>query len=343
MIKKVFFICFILTITISLPLPSYCAETDQYLTWGIEIKDSANELNQYFNKTLSNYLEQVNKRARPIEDPEELTVAIYYHFFQFLGWSRLRTYIRNDPEIEKFPDFSVDKQTYLRMSIHHGFAFPYFFLPMARTIRVGDIYFGIDKLCHFFGFGRRYYQRYCRHLREGYSEEEAMKKVVMWGIVHEDNLVGKLVDGIFSHGDLEANFQGFCLARDLCGGKPPYIEKIDGKWKLVRPVDMRKYVTPGFDESYNNSHFWAMRKRIVLKTLEEKYCDKFYLPEVQQRFETYKKYEPSFSQKMICEYFEKKGKNPQQKQSIQSLCAKKKSPNIPDKKIHCTSQDNKQS
>jgi len=341
--KKVVFIFFLAILSL-LALPvAYCAETDQYLTWGIELKDSADELNRYFNEELSNYLEAVNKRAKPIDNPEELTVAIYYHFFQFLGWSRVRTFIRNDPQIEKFPNFSVGKQTYLKMSIHRGFAFPYFFLPMARTIRVGDIYFGIDKMCHFLGFGRRYYQRYCRHLREGYTEEEAMRKVVLWGIVHEDNLVGKLVDGIFSHGDLEANFQGFCLARDLCGGKPPYIERIDGKWKLVRPIDLRNYITPGFDESYNNSHFWAMRKRIVLNILEKKYCDKFYLPEVQKRFETYKKYEPSFSQKMIQEYFEKKGKNPQQEQSIQSLCAKKKSSDGIDKKIHCTSQDNRQS
>jgi uncharacterized protein YneF (UPF0154 family) len=86
-----------------------------------------------------------------------------------------------------------------------------------------------------------------------------------------------------------------------------------------------------------------MRKRIVLNTLEKKYCDKFYLPEVQKRFETYQKYEPSFSQKIIREYFEKKGKNPQQEQSIQSLCAKKKSSDGIDKKMHCTSQDNKHS
>lgn len=339
--NKVIFLS--LTIFFALHFVCYGAETDQYLTWGIELKDSADEINRYFNETLSKYLDEVNKRVKPIKDPEELTIAIYYHFFQFLGWSRFRTYIRHEPKIEKFPDFGVGKQDYLKMSIHRGYAFPYFFLPMARTIRVGDIYFGIDKMCHFFGFGRRYYQRYCRHLREGFTEEEAMKKVVMWGIVHEDNLVGKLVDGIFSHGDLEANFQGFCLARDLCGGKPPYIERIDGKWKLVRPVDMRKYITPGFDESYNNSHFWAMRKRIVLNILENKYCEKFYTPEVQKRFEIYQKYEPSFSQKMIREYFEKKGKNPQQEQSIQSLCAKRKSSEDRDRKLHCTSQSNHQS
>ncbi len=297
-------------------------------------------MNQYFNETLTKYLEQVNKRAKPIDNPEELTVAIYYHFFQFLGWSRLRTYIRYNPEIEKYPDLSVRKLEYYKMSVHNGFSFPYFFLPMARTIRVGDIYFGVDKLCHFLGFGRRYYQRYCRYIQEGDSEEEAMRKVVMWGIFHEDSVVGKLVDGIFSHGDLEANFQGFCLARDLCGGNPPYIERIDGKWTLVRPIDLRNYITPAFDESYNNSHFWAMRKRIVLRKIEKDYCEKYYLPEVQKRFEAYKKYEPSFSQKLIQEYFEKKGRNPQKEQSIEAICTKTKcKENTVERTIHCTSHN----
>lgn len=311
----------VFTIIYLFTLVGYPAETDQYLSWGIELKDSAEVLNRYFNEELERYLENVNSRAKPIKDPEELTIAIYYHFFQFLGWSRLRVFVRYSPEIEKYPDLSVPTRKYQRMSIHRGFAFPYI-LPMARTIRVGDIYFGIDKLCHFFGFGRRYYQRYCRYIKEGYSEEEAMRKVVLWGVFHEDSLVGKLVDGIFSHGDLEANFQGFRLARDLCGGNPPYIENIDGKWQLVRKVDFRDYITPGFDESYNNSHFWAMRKRIVLRVLREEYCDKVDLPSVKERFEKYKNYSPSFSQQVIKEYFEKKGKNPQQEQSVWTICKK---------------------
>ncbi len=312
----------ILPVLVFLPIGViFSAETDQYLTWGIELKDSADILNNYFNQELERYLEIVNSRAKPIKDPEELTVAIYYHFFQFLGWSRLRTYMRYNPAVDKYPDLSVPTRKYQRMSIHRGFAFPYI-LPMARTIRVGDIYFGIDKLCHFFGFGRRYYQRYCRYIKEGYSEEEAMRKVVLWGVFHEDSLVGKLVDGIFSHGDLEANFQGFRLAHDLCSGNPPYIENIDGKWKLVRKVDFRNYITPAFDESYNNSHFWAMRKRIVLRVLKDEYCDKVDLPTVRERFERYKKYPPSFSQQVIKEYFEKKGKNPQWEQSIWAICSK---------------------
>ena len=95
---------------------AFGAETDQYLTWGIELKDSADEINRYFNETLSNYLERVNNRAKPIDDPEELTAAVYYHFFQFLGWSQFRTHIRHDPDIQKYPDLSVGKQKYLRES-----------------------------------------------------------------------------------------------------------------------------------------------------------------------------------------------------------------------------------
>ena len=50
------------------------------------------------------------------------------------------------------------------------------------TIRVGDVYLGVDKVGHMLGFGRRYFRSYLRLVKAGYSEEDAMERIVRWGI-----------------------------------------------------------------------------------------------------------------------------------------------------------------
>ena len=178
-----------------------------------------------------------------------------------------------------YPDRSLSNFRYRNMSIYRDITFPYL-IPMARTIRVGDMYFGIDKLGHMFGFGARYYQRYRRYMKHGATEQEAIGRIVRYGILTEKLLVGEYLDGVFAHADLEANFQGFMLSRDLCEGEDPYLAITDNKWKLTRPIDMRMYITPDFDESYNLCHWWADRKREVLPILREEYSEKLRSPQV---------------------------------------------------------------
>lgn len=300
--------------------PASAAETDQFLTWEIELGDCSDLYNVFLNDEIQEFLDRINRRSRPASCPRELTRELYLYFFQGLHSSRVRAYLRNSDAVDRYPGDEISPFRYQRMSIHRGFAFPYI-LPMARTIRMGEVYFGIDKIGHFFGFGRRYFQRYWRHIDEGMEEEAAMERVVRWGIHHEENMVGKLVDGIFSHGDLEANFQGFLMARTIFCGPEPHIVNEDGFWRLARPVDILPYITPDLDESYNTSHYWAMRKRTVLPILKAEYCDKRDGPIVRARFERYAEWKPSFSKQVIKRYFEERGRNPQREQSLEVICA----------------------
>jgi hypothetical protein len=146
------------------------------------------------------------------------------------------------------------------------------------------------------------------------SESESIERVVHKSILWENTRVGRFVDGIFSHADIEASFQGFLLARDLCNGDNPNLKLLDGRWTLVRPIDIRKYVTPDFDESYNPSHYWALRKRFVLPLLEKEYRDRLTDPAVQQRFARYRLHEPSESVRIIREHFQQDGEDLQSKQ-----------------------------
>ncbi|MFP4499578.1 MAG: hypothetical protein ACLFTT_01135 [Candidatus Hydrogenedentota bacterium] len=299
---------------------AHAAETDQFLTWEVVLADSTGPLNTYLNEQAHAFLENVNNFAAPIETAEALTIRFYEYLFQGLHSSRIRTFVNTDPHIDRYPNREVSFLEYQRMSIYRKPAFPYI-LPMARTVRIGNVYLGTDKIGHFFGFGRRYFQRFLRHRDEERRDPEAaMRKVVQWGIAIERSLVGGLVDGIFSYADLEANFQGFQMALDCAEGDNPYFQKAGGKWVLTSPFDLRDYITPGFDESYNVNHYQGLRKRQVLPILEREYCKLRDSGIVQRRFGRYELHEPSFSQQVIKAHYDEKDTAPQEEQSLHNLC-----------------------
>ena len=295
--------------------PAAAVETDQFLVWDVELRDSSEALNRFFNDEILGILETRNNSIEQTCKCPDLAEDIFHHFFKKRRMSRLKKFLRNSDEVEMYPDRSLSNYRYRNMSIYRNMTFPYV-IPMSRTVRVGDVYFGIDKFGHMFGFGSRYYRRYRRHMQYGATEQEAIKRIVRYGILTEKLLVGEYLDGVFSHADLEANFQGFMLSRDLCEGDDPYLVITGNKWNLTRPIDLRIYITPDFDESYNLSHWWADRKREVLPILREEYSEKLRSPQVQERFRRYRERQPSESKKLIAAYFEKKGKQPQMSQSL---------------------------
>jgi len=282
------------------------AETDQFMTWGIELKDSSGILNARYNQELDTFLDRVNHRTRPIKDPVELTSQFCWYMSKGVYGSRYRDYIRNRHEIDKFPEMTISSFEYFRRSVYRRPAFPYM-LPMSRTIRIGDVYLGVDKIDHFLCYARRYFQRYQRFIAEGMTVAEAENRLVSWGFAQEQTLVGGVVDGIVSVADLEANYQGFLLARDLCGGANPYVTGEGGRWRRVREIDLRQYITPDFDESWAICSFSGARKKQVSGILREEYAAKRDLPEVRARFERYRAYLPSVSKQCLTEHYRKKG------------------------------------
>ncbi|MBI4558388.1 MAG: hypothetical protein HY706_12475 [Candidatus Hydrogenedentes bacterium] len=296
-----------------LPAHAFAAETDQYLSWGVELKDSSAAINRFLNSEVQAYLEKVSARETKPRTREELVNNLYLYLFRGIHSSRLRNWLHHSSEVERYPDRSVPWFRYQQESVYWAPSFPYI-LPMSRTIRVGDVYCGIDKFSHFFGFGRRFFLHYHRLRAQGLEHEAAMERMIRAGIAWENGVVGKLVDGIFSHADLEAVFQGFRLAYDLCDEGKAYLARDGEEWTLARPINILEYVTPDFDESYNPCHYWALRKRFALPLLKEKYGPRIKDPAVQARFARYREYTPSFSKRTIEKYFDAKGKNPQKEQ-----------------------------
>ena len=295
-------------------LSASAGETDQYLVWNLELVDSSTHMNEYINAGIESELEKRTAEGRNDCRCQELAEDLFRYFFKGIHSSRVRKWLFVSEDIDRYPGRSVTYNQYVKMSIYRNRTFPPW-LPMSRTIRIGDVYLGVDKIGHFFGFGRRYFQRYMTAIKEGLTEQEAIERVVKWGVYMEMGLVGGLVDGIFSHADLEANFQGFMLAKDLCIGNAPFLAKEGPEWILTRPIDMREYVTPDFDESYNYSHFLGLRKKRVLPVLVHTYAGMKDNPIVKARFARYAESEASLSKQLIDSHFGEKRENPREAQA----------------------------
>lgn len=277
-------------------------ETDQYLTWEITLADASQALNSFLEIEIGRFLEKTNRRTRPPSSAEELTIDLYLHLFEGLHASRIRNWLKTSADVDRYPSDELSDWAYQRMSVFRKPAFP-FILPMAQTIRVGDVYLGIDKIGHMFGFGRRYFQRYQRARATGESHDAALERVLTWGIHHEYSVVGKLVDGVFSHGDMEANYQGFRLALDFCSGESPLFYRENGEWRYRGGLDLRNYVTPELDESYNTNDYARWRGRLVMPIVEARY--QHVAPPT--RFITYQSnHQPSLSKNFVDAWFQKR-------------------------------------
>ena len=300
--------------------PSQAFETDQYLVWGYELDDSAEILNEYLNENLEIYLDRLNRKKPERVGCEEIPPRIYRYLFRGLYSSRLREFLKSHPEIDRWPDSDVGYWQYLGNSLYRKPTFP-FFLPLSRSIRVGDVYMGTDKFGHLFGFGRRYYLRFHRALENGRTEEEALRTVILWGLRLEQTLVGGLSDGVFSHADLEANFQGLRLARNMCEGDSPYLVMANGTWRLTRKVDLRDYVNPAFDETYNTNQYPWFRWGLVKPILIEEYCPIWQSPAIQERLTRYRELDRrSFSREVVDQHFRRNNEDLQREQSLEAIC-----------------------
>ncbi len=299
--------------------PLAALETDQYLAWEQPLADSREAVNTFVNQGIERVLERLERRRREIPC-QAIPHRVYRHLFGSLISSPIRRFAHGHPAVERIPGSEVGYWGYLKASVYRRPAFP-FLLPMSRTIEVAGVRLGADKLGHMFGFGRRYYARYLRARRRGLSEEEAVRRVVLWGIRMERIFVGGLSDGVFSYADLEANFQGLRLARALCEGDRPHLQRGTGGWRLARPVDLGDYVNPYFDESYNTNHYPRYRWKRVRPILVEEVCPRRHQPAVEARMRRYRQLEGTNpSRRAIAAYFARRGRDPQAEQSLAAIC-----------------------
>lgn len=292
-------------------------EMDPYAAWVVDLEDSTTPINNFVNKQAAEVIEA----ASTSESCEKLSVKITKNIHTDLVTSKkLLRFIHNKKNgVDHKRGLSDGFFTSVFNSIYR--AVPQVYLTsISSVLKFNSIIVGDDKFAHFFAFGRRYYERYLKMLEKNLSEARAEEEVIQYGIRIENGFFGKLLDGVFSHADLESNYQGYRLSRAMCEGASSYLKKIEGKWQLTRAIDLRDYINPGMDEFYNNSHFAPAYARSIRARIQN-YCWMLADKIVRERLDYYRSVDvPSTSRRLVAEYFSSLGESPQSRDSLSSIC-----------------------
>ncbi|MBF0207628.1 MAG: hypothetical protein HQK53_12130 [Oligoflexia bacterium] len=348
--KKVLFSSLIVISSLIFANGSYAMETDNFMAWNKEIKDSVDIVNEIMNGNIEKSLTKINSGA-PIEACWKVAFKVGLSFNQGVE-SKITGLLRKDSRVDLYPHLSQYK--YWKSSIYRKIPLD---IKVAKTLNLNGIHLGTDKIDHFVGIGYLYYLIFLKEMnylsnKENQNEQdsvvklandliksskydemknlvaenvvstagpanspanysantneekltEIIKKLIRFGLFTERYPVGRQTLGILSFGDVEADFQGFNFYYRMCNGDDPYLKKDEvGDWYWTQPLDMREYVNPNLDETYNLSIINPNKMNKIVPYLK-KYCSKRTDPKVVERMEQYKKIDnPSFSVEYVRE------------------------------------------
>ncbi len=158
----------------------------------------------------------------------------------------------------------------------------------SSTVNLHGYYVGTDKIDHFFQQGHQYFEIVLKKEREGADADQAIAAAVAHGVKQEHTYLGTMVSGIYSNGDLAANYAGMKFYMNLrhsvqIGGRllPPLFEASTEGWRLRPGINpdrlLEPFVSNHLDESLNPSRYRFSRGSIASRIRAR--CDqwmKFY-------------------------------------------------------------------
>lgn len=150
---------------------------------------------------------------------------------------------------------------------------PLSFIGLAPTINMYQHYFGTDKLGHFFMQGHTYFTLYHFFLRTTHSAEKAHHAMITYGQILEHTYLGTLVNGVYSNGDLSANYAGWKFYMNLTqsikiGRKTiaPILIFKNNHWMISskhhKNTLLKPYISNHLNEALNPSHYAFMIGRL---------------------------------------------------------------------------------
>lgn len=253
---------------------SIASETDQFYAAGAVIRDSRNEINDFFHRSIESGLNRVNQLNTELtcrEVASEILTQILgeFSFKEYLKdktFSKVSYFVQKSPLVERFPNDLIKVSDYRAQTIYRFRPFPSNSVGIARTININDIFVGTDKIGHFSILGKVYYKSFLKGLDNGLSLDQAQVNAIIEGFKQEVAILGYTIGGTLSFADLEANYQGLQFARNMCEGNNPHLVQKRGIWSqnLKNPFDIKDYINPKMDEAFNVS-FWAPRLWIKMK------------------------------------------------------------------------------
>ena len=216
-------------------------ETDPYAKRHLDIADSLEVLDAKVNVAL----DEIAGRWQGGRNEWAFVMAVYWKVGGAHYVDKLERWAMRSPEVEKITvarSESVVADFPIWASRVAGL------FGVSPTIKVAGVFFGTDKIGHFFSQGRKFYGRY-RRLRD---ESKAARQAIFT----ENWLFGRLTTGIYSNADLVANYEGYRFYRSLFHDDAVTGRRALFRWEGATPVRQRAYtwadhVNPFWDEALN--------------------------------------------------------------------------------------------
>lgn len=158
-------------------------------------------------------------------------------------------------------------------------------LTVSPTVNLYGSEFGTDKIAHIFQQGYTYYKIYRRALAEGATPAEATARAVRWGQQSERTFYGTLVAGVYSNGDLAANYAGLKFYLGLTtpsvidNKTRAVVEMRNGIWKFTadsREALVKPFISDHLNEALNPSIFskllgwrWYIKRAVKQRSCQQ--------------------------------------------------------------------------
>jgi hypothetical protein len=164
---------------------------------------------------------------------------------------------------------------------------PIDYLTISPTVNLYGVQFGIDKLEHLFQQGYRYYGIYQKEVRRGADPQAAAQKAVRWGRMTERTYFGLMVSGVFSNGDLVANYAGMKFYQGLTNPirigdsvRPAIVVQENGYWLFNPAADLRQdllrpFITEHLNEAMNPSIYAATIYPAIRHSVKSRACSEW--------------------------------------------------------------------
>jgi len=267
-----------------LAVPAAALETDQFYAWTRPLNDATAAINERINADVAEALARLNAHHDAASCPCRTAENAIRNYFDYGVIARPELWATKTSLLDRVPA-TPEEEPRFRRAYLYGKTSPFdpvLWMPPSPTIEIAGIRIGADKLGHFFSDGAWTEGAYRRALQRGASEAEALTQAVRYSVATERSIWGTVTSGILSLGDLEANFQGLLFYRGLCGGAHPTLRRTPDGWRLERPFDIRDYVSPEWDESWQPNVYtrsrWEKVRPVMLR-----YCTLLQDPEVRRR------------------------------------------------------------
>ena len=241
---------------------AFGAEVDQFSFRNLELKDSSELINTKANAALKKAIVNANNKENGCGE-EVLYKELREYFSNHFKGKLTKDILQDDNIIKR--SIKLEDSIYQDWTKWDGIGMGTKILSnkavtMSGEMRIGDHYIGVDKLEHMWGQGYAYY-------KQNYLKGKGVISAVKTGAAKEKIYLGgnKLANGVFSYGDLSANFNGMRFWNhmllkfdDVLGADRnigPYIKCENDKWVQAEDIDFKNYIDDSMNESINCAKF----------------------------------------------------------------------------------------